>query len=341
MYPPTHSTLCEIHNDRSFTVKFLAATTTPVTANVVAVVLDGVGAVKAFENHVTAETVVTFTMSTDADAAVRSGISGWTTLTALAGSDPVAVSGGVARKFSLPPGRLVPLLTSPDMSLHGATFEGMGPWEQWFDRMVIFSAQRDRWLQIGIKKDIWTFNRSQNAHDAFETLEVVAGHGDIDDPQPGASADVPSNFDLPLGFLGVNITFRLASRHHKVPTAMIGRARRECGDIMGETLHFLICSAPANEYFGWQRHLAIQFAHLDIVLLEVLNPGDVDGLLPQLWGVKPLSDENAAYLDEVAPQGASSANESTSQSPEVTGLIGSATPPALNTICTEPEDEVT
>jgi len=52
-------------------------------------------------------------------------------------------------------------------------------------------------------------------------------------------------------------------------------------------LHVYICSAPADEYFGHLRHLSLQYAHLDLAIVEVDNFSRVTGLLPELWGVHP------------------------------------------------------
>jgi len=332
----TQTTSCAVTSSRALEVTFANANTVNING-AVSIVLNQLGGIAVFEQHVTSGTSVTFSMLTSTDLAAVTSISGWTTQAAAAGSDPVANVGGVARKFTLPPGDLIPLIVGPDVSLDGSTFEGMGPWEQWFGRMVVFSANRDRWLQIGIKKDILMFNHSLNVRNAFETLDVMIGYGDINNPQPGSATIVSDrNFDLPLGFLGVKVTFRVVYRHHRVPAVSIGRARRECADVMSETLHFFICSSPANEYFGWQRHLAIQFAHLDVAVLEITNATSIDGLLPQLWGIKPLSEENAKFLDD-APD-AMAANTTPSSMPETTAWAGGKTPEDLQMLVAEPTE---
>jgi len=340
----THTTACEITDGREFRVLFIdAATMIPlseVSANLVTVTLNSAGSMAVFEDHLVASTVVTFGMQTTKDVTPLTPVSGWTTLATAAGSDPVAISGGVARKFSLPPGKLVPLLVAPDMSLHGATFDGMGPWEQWFGRMVIFSEHSDRWLKISIKKDILDVNRSQAAKNAFETLDVVAGYGDSDNPEPGASFPITSrDHNVPFGFIGAKVAFRVVHRHHKVPDVSIGRARRECAEIEGNSLHFFICSAPASEYFGWQRDLAIKFAHLDVAVHKI-SSSKADGLLPQLWGVRPLSEENARYLedDDTSSKDVDQANASVKPLPESAGWAGGPTPEDLQVLVAAPAD---
>merc|ERR1719188_2644953 len=77
---------------------------------------------------------------------------------------------------------------------------------------------------------------------------------------------------------------------------MIGAARRECMDFAGHSLHFLVCSTAANEYYGPWRHLAIRYAHLDLVVHEVRNLTAFEGVLPELWGLRPMSDEAINYM---------------------------------------------
>jgi len=70
-------------------------------------------------------------------------------------------------------------------------------------------------------------------------------------------------------------------------------------------------------------------------VLEITNAANIDGLLPQLWGVKPLSEENAAYLDE----GPAAANGSVNPLPKATGWAGGSAPEDLQMIAAEAKDE--
>jgi len=214
----------------------------------------------------------------------------------LAGDDPVAIFGKTKRDFSVPPGLLVPLLKAPDVTLHGTTFEGGGPWEQWFDRIVAVSPDSQRWVQVAVRKDLLAFNGSGLARGAFESLDVTLGRGSLTEPYatttlPGV--DVP----IPVSFLGANVIFRKMHRHYSTAFTTIGRARRECMDFTGTHLHFFVCAAAAGEYYGSkERHLAIKFAHLNLAIVETKNLTALEGILPELWGLQPLSEEAAGYI---------------------------------------------
>lgn len=216
----------------------------------------------------------------------------------VAGHDPIARFGDRVVEFELPPGQLTPLLQTPDLSLHGETFEGGGSWEQWFNKMVLMSPGGDRWLQMSIKKDLLSFNRSKLPSGSFESLEVQLGHGNLSNPW-ATTVLTKTDTQIPFGFLGLHVRFRKMERHWKngVQFPTIGQASRECIDVAGEVIHFYICSAPANEYTGgWQRYLSIQYAHLDIAVLEVTNSSAVEGLFPELWGMKPVSASTKAVI---------------------------------------------
>eukprot|EP00930_Biecheleria_cincta_P039690 TRINITY_DN27262_c0_g2_i1.p1 TRINITY_DN27262_c0_g2~~TRINITY_DN27262_c0_g2_i1.p1 ORF type:complete len:1548 (+),score=197.19 TRINITY_DN27262_c0_g2_i1:171-4814(+) len=231
----------------------------------------------------------------------------------VAGHDPIARFGDRVVEFELPPGQLSPLLQTPDMKLHGETFEGGGSWEQWFNKMVLTSPDGDRWLQVSIKKNLLSFNRSKSPAGSFESLEVQLGHGNISNPWATTEL-TETDTQIPYGFLGLHVRFRKMERHWKngVQFPTIGQASRECMDVAGEVIHFYICSAPANEYLGaWQRYLSIQYAHLDIAVLEVTNSSAVEGLFPELWGMRPLSASSKSVIKTTESKGSVRSKEET------------------------------
>lgn len=88
-----------------------------------------------------------------------------------------------------------------------------------------------------------------------------------------------------------------SARFNNTRFPTVGGLRRECMDYAGGSLHFYICGA-ANEYHGLQRHLAIQYAHLDFAIQEVREMQAVEGLFPELWGLRPMSEKTASYVVE-------------------------------------------
>mmetsp|Transcript_89358 Transcript_89358/g.158541 ORF Transcript_89358/g.158541 Transcript_89358/m.158541 type:complete len:146 (+) Transcript_89358:1-438(+) len=104
------------------------------------------------------------------------------------------------------------------------------------------------------------------------------------------------NTRIPQSFLGQDIRFRTMARNHWATFTSIAGLARECLDMAGSTLHLYICSSPATEFFGEKRELSRSFAHLDMVLVEIRYPRLITGLLPELWGLQPMSNKTREYL---------------------------------------------
>lgn len=214
---------------------------------------------------------------------------------ATSGNDPVARFGDRVLEFSLPPQQLHTLLHTPDMAVEGSTFEGGGSYEQWFGRMVL-SSSTGAWLDISIKPNLDTLNRSKvDRLLGFETLDVIVGQGEFDKPRvvsivPGLDAKIP--FEV----FGWQVGFRTIKRRSSIRFSSIGFFHRECVDIGGAYLHLYICSSPATEYYGHQRDLSLKYAHLDLAVVEVRELQHCGGLLPELWGLRPPSPATAALV---------------------------------------------
>merc|ERR1719265_3069103 len=102
-----------------------------------------------------------------------SSIAGCQSSTGVAGSDPVAHFGDRKVAFELPPHELVTLLSAPGSVIRGSVFEGQGPWEQWFNRIVISTPADDRFLEIKMKTNLHERNYSGLPRDSFKTLDVT------------------------------------------------------------------------------------------------------------------------------------------------------------------------
>eukprot|EP00930_Biecheleria_cincta_P018167 TRINITY_DN14240_c0_g1_i1.p1 TRINITY_DN14240_c0_g1~~TRINITY_DN14240_c0_g1_i1.p1 ORF type:complete len:1119 (+),score=124.63 TRINITY_DN14240_c0_g1_i1:425-3358(+) len=213
-----------------------------------------------------------------------------------AGADPVARLGDTIREFELPLHTLTPLMTTPEMTIHGSVFPG-NPDEQWFDRMVFSVPADSRFLEIRVKKDLEHVNASKVPPGSFSTLDIHLGYGDLDMPShigivPGLDAKIPFHF------LGQHVVVRRMRRHHNVRFPMAGGFHRECVDVAGVSLHFYVCSAPADEYYGDLHHLSLRYMHLDIGVIEALDFKKLTGLLPELWGIQPMSANTESYIKE-------------------------------------------
>merc|ERR1712094_165785 len=74
----------------------------------------------------------------------------------------------------------------------------------------------------------------------------------------------------------------------------IGKARREAVIITSPDARFIIISSPATEYYGDVSYLSVDYAHLDIHILDMKNRASLRGLLPELWGLKKMSNRTKA-----------------------------------------------
>eukprot|EP00930_Biecheleria_cincta_P009045 TRINITY_DN110682_c0_g1_i1.p1 TRINITY_DN110682_c0_g1~~TRINITY_DN110682_c0_g1_i1.p1 ORF type:complete len:574 (-),score=58.27 TRINITY_DN110682_c0_g1_i1:4-1704(-) len=211
------------------------------------------------------------------------------------GDDPAARFGNQVREFDLPPRQLVPLLTAPDVVLHGAVFEG-GPSEQWFDRMVLATPDDEHWMEVKVKRGLDSFNASHHPVGAFWTLDVATGVGPV--AAPKTNLTVPGyRHEVPFDFLGHHVLFRRVRRSSHARFSMIGHLPRECLELAGASLHICICSAPAAEFYGsGRKDLAMRYAHLDLAIIEVRDYSKILGLLPELWGTQPMSEITRSYI---------------------------------------------
>jgi len=210
---------------------------------------------------------------------------------AVVGSDPVALSNGVATVFHLPTNTWIPMLQAPDIIILGETFEGK-PSEQWFKRFAVTSMNGNRLVQVSIKDDIASFNRSAAPLDAFETLDVTLKNRTV-------PLKTMHPCHIHLSNPRIDIVFRqLRWGPRPIKQKRIGPAFRECVEVLSSFVHFAICSTSAHEYYGSQWQLAIQNAHLDIIKFS--HSPVIVGILPELWGIHPLSIETKALVQEPA-----------------------------------------
>jgi len=189
------------------------------------------------------------------------------------------------------------LLETPEVRVLGSVFEGGGPWEQWFDHIVVTPRTGDRFLRIKMRRDLLETNNTRLPTADFRTLDVSLGWGSEHDARATVTKIPGPQVPVPFSFLGHEVAFEKIQRvGQKFPA--IGRHLRECAEVAGPSVRFHVCSSPASEYYGAQRHLSIKYAHLDFMIANIREHEEVSGLLPELWGLQPMSDSTKACLVE-------------------------------------------
>jgi len=197
------------------------------------------------------------------------------------GDDPITFYKNVMRKFWLPEGRLVPLLRTPELQLLGvATTVGS---EQYIKRLAIHGPANETVLQVAIRDGLDTFKSGDADSDAFETLNVTLGDW----------ADGYHMASLPSKDAYAHRWQSLAFAFQRLADAQIGEARAEMAVVGGESATVLIMSVAAGDLEG---QLAARHAHLDFVL-QMKRRDTCEGILPEIWGVKPMSDHTLTLLD--------------------------------------------
>lgn len=190
--------------------------------------------------------------------------------------------GNVRKEFVLPVGKLTCLLQTPEVRVSADVFATANG-EQWFSWFSISSLDGRRIVDVRIKPDLEKFNRTASPPRAFETLNVWLA-GDSRAPLAAIPLESSDVWGAALGFS------RMSQAWLPVRQTRIGSAFRECAEVNTESLHLAICSAPAYEYSGWQRHLSVRYAHLDLLILRMAPPESLEGVLPELWGVRPMTE---------------------------------------------------
>lgn len=211
--------------------------------------------------------------------------------------DPITYYGTVRRKFELPIGELTSMLRAPDMNILAMPFPGNDD-AQFIDRLVVATADGEQVIQVTIKKNIAKFNSTRAPPNAFETIDVAMGPWASETlvvmPPRDAQYHHRSGIDIafsrvrPGGPMGLTPQFE----------TMIGEACREAVMVTSGWMKILILSTSAVEYYGYDSELAITNAHLDFMVLEMRDAGSFGGILPELWGLRPLTDKVRAMIDD-------------------------------------------
>lgn len=229
---------------------------------------------------------------------------------------------GVEYKFDLPMGQLTTLLQTKDLIVRATPFPGELPAEQWIKQIVVDTWDGERIVDVKIRPDIVSFNRTQEMPQSFETLEVRAtwwGEQLLTFPTKGEDIVIWGSFMMaghPYEH-PKNIIFDLVRIQH-TEGMDASKPRREGVIITCESVKIMIVSTSAWEYY-WEDSndtRALKHSHLDFELLDMQNPSSFTGLLPEIWGLAPR--DTTVTLSKESSQDATAAH--TNQNPSLHGL---------------------
>lgn len=212
------------------------------------------------------------------------------------GDDPLTVYNGVMRKFDLPEGAPLLLFRTPELRLFGSGFRGADD-NQYIARLNLRGASDEPVVEVAIRRNLTFFRRPAKEEEAgdedggaFETLDVNMGYFDNGAGATLGKMPPPSAYAYQYG--GMTLAFG------RVPGQFIGEARKEMLMIYGKSAQIAIIPTAAIEYETTQPERAVEYAHLDF-MVQPRSKDECTGILPELWGFKPISESSAALLSNI------------------------------------------
>jgi len=211
------------------------------------------------------------------------------------GNDPVTRYGSKKTKFWLPNYTPVPLLRTPRVHMLGSTFPGEKVDLQWFERFVLTRPDGTHLVKVHIKRNA-RLRKNSTLSGSFETLDITL----VDSPFPLQSlrAPVHGGADTTEAWQDYvvddgAVQFRVGRRLHDLPR--VYSKTFEYVYVQTPDITFAICPAHAAIEYPSDARKALKYAHLDMFILDMFDVRRFTGVLPELWGIIPLSDEVRSY----------------------------------------------
>jgi hypothetical protein len=216
--------------------------------------------------------------------------SGFGTILNAVVSDPITMVNGSVTKFWIPPDVFSPLFVAPDCVI--MVLPLLGPTEdlQWFDRFLITRPDGGKIADIGIRRQLTaghSGNRSSRFRRGFfNQLEVRLWGNKRPEERLRQVLMVDDSGTIKIG-LGSQKLFR--PRTHSGDLA-------EYIYVETPTTSFVVFASHAGNEFPYDLHLQRKYTHLDLISLNMDSSSYFSGILPELWGSIPMSEEVAAML---------------------------------------------
>lgn len=238
--------------------------------------------------------VVTLTI-VENSATVANAATGFGTIilaSAVAG-DPITFYNGTKSKFWIPmQPRFVPLLQTPEVHLLASALQGPEEDLQWFDRFLVTLPDGARVLEVGVRRQHLelTSNRSTRQRSfrqgGFQQLEVILGN----DTRP---LDVFKQGSFTVS--GGSVTLAIAARH-SYPPRFHGTPRTEYVHVQTESISFVLYGSHAGQEFPDNFTAQAKYVHMDLYCIEMVGEESYAGVLPEIWGIQPMSEEVRTML---------------------------------------------
>lgn len=200
----------------------------------------------------------------------------------IAASDPITIFKGKKTKFWLPTNTLLPLLETPDLAVFASTFQGPEPDQQWFGRFVIALPDGAKVVDVTTDERVRR-NMNRTRHGKFSQLNVKMGSST--EPMEMTRKSLQAVH-------GSNVKIGVGSKRFD-PPRLHGASLVEFVHVESPSASFLIHASHAGTEFPEDLNLQAKYAHLDWMSFDLVDVDSFTGILPELWGVQPLSDQVA------------------------------------------------
>jgi len=209
---------------------------------------------------------------------------------------------GKKTKFWLPNYTPMHLLRTPHIHMLGSTFPGEKGDLQWFETFAVTRPDGRNLVKVCIKRNA-RLNRSAALPGLFETLDITL----LDAPAPMRAIRAPTYGSRggavawkDYGVGGGTVQFRIGRQPHE-PPRIYGKYF-EYLYVQTPDITFAICPAHAAVEYPSDPRKALKYSHLDLFIFEMHDASIFTGILPELWGVIPLSEEVKALTVSPVPK---------------------------------------
>jgi len=208
------------------------------------------------------------------------------------GSDPITFYRGQKFKFWLPLHQELLLLESPDVKVFGTAFPGPEAGQQWFDSLRVALPDDSPVALVRTKRDASNRTSRRCTSRKFESLDVLVGR---------SSRPLPA-MESPEFTAGPSVRFQVGCRIQDRP--LLNSPRTEYIHFETPSLVFIIVAAHAGNEFPDDPQLALQYRHVDFIVMEMTGERSFTGVLPEIWDISPRSEAVKSMLqppDEELP----------------------------------------
>jgi hypothetical protein len=204
-------------------------------------------------------------------------------------SDPITIYNGKRTKFWLPIFGKHLLVQTPDLVVSASVFQGPRKDLQWFDRFFVKLPDGRQVVEVGINRDSRN-SSARSRQPVFSQLDIKLG---------GSQEPLRERKNILFSSPDGQVKIAIGSKRQD-PPRMHGEPITEFVNVETKSMSFVLVPSHAGNEFPDDFQMQKKYAHMDWVTREMIGTKSFTGILPQIWGVQPLSAEVADMLKSPA-----------------------------------------